>query len=225
MKYTLERLTQPEIEPVTLAEAKRHIRQFVNVTTEDDDVEALIQASREWVENYTGRIMVDQQWRLSVEQNVPASYANGDIVSGYSKPPYYGSCSLVNGGILLRRSPVLEVIGLVTVATDGTETEVDASTYQLRDGGTKWPRVVPLGGAVWTSGSFKITYRAGFADRLGSPVTGSEVIPATLKHAIKLIIANYDENRSPTIVGTIAAKLPQGVEWLLSGEKCDLGFA
>ena len=53
MNFTLERVTQPDIEPVTLDEMKRHLRCFMSVTDEDDDITALIVAAREWIEDYT----------------------------------------------------------------------------------------------------------------------------------------------------------------------------
>lgn len=224
LRFVLERLTPPEIEPVTLAEAKRHIRQFVNVTNEDADISALIQVAREWVEDYTARVMIEQSWRLSVSrplQNV------GDVVSGFVRPGYYyGFTSwMKNGGIYLMRSPILAITAIYTVDAAGDETQVAADQYQLRDAGSKWPRVVPLAGAAWTGGDFRIEYRAGFADRLGSPVTGAEVVPAVLKHAVKLIISNYDENRGPVVVGTISNALPMGLDWLLAGQQCNKGFA
>ena len=224
MNFILERVTQPEIEPVTLAEAKRHIRQFINVTTEDPDVTELIKVAREWVEDYTGRSMIDQRWRLTVQQ-VPA--VTGDAVGGYTTPGYYSGSvawSAVDG-LLLRRSPVLEIISINTVGVDGAETLVDPATYQLRDRESRWPRVVPLSGAVWTASTFRIVFRAGFADRVSSPVTGAEVVPAVLKHAVKLIIANFDQNREPVNVGNIVNELPLGIKWLLASQKCDLGMA
>lgn len=224
LSFVLERLSQPDIEPVTLAEAKRHIRQFVNVTNEDDDIEALIQASREWVEDYTGRCMIDQSWRFAAHPMLIDP--SGDIVSGFIRPGYYcGYTSwLSKGGIYLRRSPVLEVTALHTVDAQGSETLVESSQYQLRDKDSKWPRVVPLAGASWNSADFNIEFRAGFADRLGSPIQDASVVPAALKHAMKLIISNYDENRGLVVVGTILNKLPNGIEWLLAGQKCELGF-
>lgn len=223
--FVLERILGPAIEPVTLAEAKRHIRQYVNVTTEDADVTALIQVAREWVENYTGRAMVDQTWKLTVQ---PRSSIVGDVVSGFVRPGCY--CGPMQpwsaaDGILLRRSPIIEVETMYTIDSQGVETLVDASTYQLREPTSRWPRLVPLTGAIWTGGAFNVTFRAGFADQLGSPVTGAEVVPGVLKHAIKLIIANYDQNREPVNVGNIVQELPLNLKWLLQSQKCDLGMA
>ena len=73
MRYALERVSGPDIEPITLAEAKRHLGEFDDVTTRDDDVSGLIQAAREWVEDYTARALIDQTWRLTFGDGVVAS--------------------------------------------------------------------------------------------------------------------------------------------------------
>lgn len=224
MNFVLEQIVAPAIEPITLAEAKRHIKQFVNVTSEDDDIEALIQVAREWVESYTGRAMIDQTWRLSVGSC--AAQASSDSVSSSSQSATYvtGAAKWMGGGILLRRSPVLEILSVETRTSDREWEAVDTSGYELREAQSKYPRVVDLSGS-WSSGDFRISYRAGFADRTGSPVTGAEVVPAVLKHAMKLILAGFDENRSPIIVGTIVSEMPQNVAWLLQSQKCELGMA
>lgn len=227
MNFVLERVTQPEIEPVTLAEAKRHIRQFVNVTTEDADTEALIQVAREWVEDYTGRAMIDQTWRLNVRPDSGVPIA-GDSVSGYSsRPGYYGTMNwLAEGGIYLRRSPVLSILSVATVDAEGVETVLDEGSYLLWNAASKYPILRPRGAAAWNANStFRVEFRAGFADQLGSPVTGAEVVPAALKHAMKLIIANFDSTRESVNVGNIVTKMPNGIEWLLSSQKCELGMA
>lgn len=226
--FILERLSSPEIEPVTLTEAKRHIRQFVSVTTEDDLVTELIKVAREWVEDYTGRALVDQTWRLTINQGPAALALPGDVVGGYARPGYYCGAlnwSAMQSGFLLRRSPVLEVLSMVTFDSQGVETVVDPTTYQLREAQSKFPRIVPLAGAAWTLASFKVEFRAGFAERTGSPVTGAEVVPSTIKHAIKLILANYDQNREPVNIGNIVNELPLGIKWLLASQKCDLGMS
>lgn len=46
-------------EPITLADAKLHLRVFD--TSEDALIEAYIRAAREWVENYTGHILVQRE--------------------------------------------------------------------------------------------------------------------------------------------------------------------
>jgi len=177
MNFVLERVSNPEIEPVSLAEMKRHLRLFDDITTEDDDISALIQAGREWVEDYTGRVMVDSTWRLSID-----AYVSGDIA--------------------LRRSPALALTSFVSVAADGTETLLEdvgsptVNTYEIAEADGKWPRLVPLTGAVWTAGKLRVEFRAGFADRLISPQQDASVIPVRFKQAIKLWVeANYDRDK------------------------------
>ena len=61
LEYSLTRSVEPTVEPVTLAEAKRH----ANVVATDDDqlIAALIQAAREQVESDTSRALITQTWR------------------------------------------------------------------------------------------------------------------------------------------------------------------
>lgn len=58
-------VTAPATEPVTLAEAKSHLR----VTTTDDDVliTALIVAARESAESAMGRALITQTWDMTID--------------------------------------------------------------------------------------------------------------------------------------------------------------
>jgi len=220
--FILERITQPEVEPVTLAEMKRHLRAFSSVTDEDADITALIVGAREWAEHYTGRALIDQQWRLTIDsRGAPV----GDVVSGFSGYP--ARCGYYTGvfdwssrsEIRLRRSPALQVVSIKSVDSAGVETTIDSTTYQLREVDSKWPRVVALSGS-WTASMLRILFRAGFADTVSSPGEGAEVVPVCFKQAIKLWAeANYDrdEKMMPVLLKT--------AEGLLDKESTSSGFA
>jgi uncharacterized phiE125 gp8 family phage protein len=60
VKYKI--LTQPATEPITLTEAKLHLR--VSNTLENDLITSLIVAARKWVENFTWRPLITQTWTL-----------------------------------------------------------------------------------------------------------------------------------------------------------------
>lgn len=60
--FTLK--TAPTSEPVSVAEAKLHLR--VTHNSEDQLVDRLIGAARAWVEGYTGRSLAQQTWQLSM---------------------------------------------------------------------------------------------------------------------------------------------------------------
>jgi uncharacterized phiE125 gp8 family phage protein len=178
MRFTLERVTQPEFEPVTLAEMKRHLRAYDDITTDDDDITALIKAAREWVEDYTGRTLIDTTWRLTLGDYVPTD-TTGMII---------GELPLSTQGIPLRRSPVIAIVSVATVDADNVETVVDSADYQLREADSKWPVIVGLVAATTT----RIVFRAGFADRVASPGQGAEVVPVRFLQAMKLWVeANY----------------------------------
>ncbi len=226
MKFTLERVTQPEIEPVTLAEAKRHLREFAGTTDLDGDIEDLIKGGREWVENFTGRALIDQTWRLTIGDQPYFDTVIGDIVRVFPEMsnPYgfYGGAFFWfrNREILLRKAPVLAIESFVSVDSAGTETTIDPTTYALREQDSKWPRIVPLSGATWGYGMFRLTFRAGFADRTGSPQQGAEMVPVRFKQAIKLWAeAHYD--RDPIMM----QKLLDAATNVIRPERSDLSIA
>ncbi len=58
-------ITAPAVEPVTLAEARLHLR--VIDTSEDTLITSLIVAAREYCENFTGRKLIQQTWDLILD--------------------------------------------------------------------------------------------------------------------------------------------------------------
>jgi uncharacterized phiE125 gp8 family phage protein len=62
---SLRTLTQPAVEPVTLAEAKAHVR--VDTDTDDAYISALITAAREWCEAYCDETFVHTQYRMTLD--------------------------------------------------------------------------------------------------------------------------------------------------------------
>ncbi|MGP1675902.1 MAG: hypothetical protein ACTS6J_01935 [Burkholderiales bacterium] len=219
--FVLERVTDPVIEPVTLAEIRRQVRQFSDVTDDDDDLTALVKGAREWAEDFTGRALCDQTWRLTVGDYV-SRFANvdSDTVIGYYRGPFYPRA---DGGILLRKSPAIAITSFVTVDSDGVETAIAASEYELREADSKWPRVFPLTGATWTNGAtLRIVFRAGFAPGLGSPDPTPDVslVPARFKQAIRLHAeAMYDRDDKVMQLYLTAA------ENSIRPEKSDLAMA
>lgn len=202
MRFTLELVDGPEIEPITLAEMKSNLRASDAVTALDGDITDLITGAREWVEDYTSRVLIDQTWRLTIYGAFGAS-GGGDTVYGHRGPGpvnhgyYCGAWNWSNfRQIPLRRAPVIAVTHFATVDAAGVETEIDADVYEVREPASKRPRIVALDGATWsawTSEDIRITYRAGYANRLGSPQQDASVVPVRFKQAMKLWAqAHYD---------------------------------
>ena len=218
-KFVLERVSDPDIEAITLAEAKLHLRTFSSNTDDDARITDLIQAAREWVEDYTGRALIDQSWRITVGNYTnPVANIDSDTVSGYYKGSFV---QRGDGSIMLQRSPALSITSFASVDTaTGAETVIDPATYELRDADSKWPKVAPLTGAIWTSGPLRIVYRAGYADRTGSPVEDASVVPKRFVYAMKLWIeSQYDRDKDMMVI------LLDAAERLIRSERTDLQFA
>lgn len=223
MNFALERIADPDIEPITLLEAKRHVRAFLDLTNDDADIDQLITVAREWVEDYTGRALIDQSWRLHIGDYIDLNWWRSQWPGRQGSFFWYGTLRERTQGIFLRRSPAIAITSVVTVDSNGVETTVSADDYQLREQGTKWPRILGLDG-TWPCGSMKIEFRAGYANRLGSPTEGEEKVPAAFKHAIKLIVGHFYNHRESTTDVKID-ELPLGVKALLRSHRCDLQLA
>lgn len=102
---TLFRVSGPDAEPVTPAEAKAELR--IDHVSEDELIAGLIRAAREEVEHATGIAMIDQTWRLAAD-HIPAS-----------------------GLLRLRRGPVKEILAVTTFGSEGEAALVDPADYQL----------------------------------------------------------------------------------------------
>lgn len=213
MRFVLERVAGPEIEPLTLAEAKLHLGEFEDLTTRDDAVEALIVAAREWVEDYTGRALIDQTWRITFGD----AYAIDRVVT----PSCACDRSEERGKqIYLRKSPALSIVSFVQIEADGSETALDPDAYELREADGKWPRVVAMNGATWAAGEYRLVFRAGYANRDVSPAEGAEVVPNRFKQAMKLWIeANYDRDKD------MMGPLIETATGLIRSERVELGIA
>lgn len=213
-RFHLERVAQPDIEPVTLDELKLNLRTFSSNTDEDSMLSGLITEARQWAEHRTGRALIDQEWRLTIGHGLAINWVTDAVIGRY--------CGVVNwrdGEILLRRSPALEIVSFVSVDDAGSETAVDVSTYELREADSKWPKIVGLNGATWVNGLYRIVFRAGYADRVSSPQEDASVVPDSFKIAMKLRAeALYDRDSD------LMQKLLDAADAVIAHEDCNVGL-
>jgi hypothetical protein len=213
--FLLERMVDPLIEPVTRAEMIEQVREFTSAAEASlERLDGLITVARLWAEHYTGRALVDQKWRLNIgDANAIFRNVDSDTVSGYYRGPYE---ALRDGRIMLRRSPVLAITRIATVASDGTETVVDSATYELREADSKWPSVLALTGSL--AGPLRIEFRAGYIDTSASPFVGT--VPEIFLQALRLhahALYNLDDKQVPLLM--------RAAENLLDTESANLGMA
>lgn len=159
-----ELVTPPSARPVSLADAKVHLR--VDDDAEDALIEGYIDAAVGHLDGYggiLGRALMRQDWRESAAF-WPASRA-----------------------VELRLAPVAEILSITARAPGGGVATVPGSDYRLLTGASR-PIVLfgvdavlpPLDGAP---DAMTITYRAGYGDEAAA-------LPSALKSAILMMVGD-----------------------------------
>jgi uncharacterized phiE125 gp8 family phage protein len=188
---SLTLITPPSIEPITLDEAKLHVR--VWDANEDGYIEGLIAAARQWCERHCSRSFITTRWRQQ-----------------FADFP-------VSGVFKLSMAPVSAVSAITYTDAAGSTQVLSSSAYVL--GTDREPAEVRKAyGAVWPSvrtegvGSVvAVTYDAGYGATAAS-------VPGTIKHAIKLMVSHWYECREPIVTGTTIANVPDSAKSLLDCE-------
>lgn len=75
-RYRHNLLTAPAIEPITLADAKLHLR--VDFDDDDDIITALIIVARQAVEEFVGRALITQTWQVFYDRFPDFFYGQSD---------------------------------------------------------------------------------------------------------------------------------------------------
>lgn len=194
---SITRATQPTLEPVTLAEAKQHLR----VDSHDDDayIAGLIRASREWVEEYLDRTLVLTQWTVRLDRFPPDSTEEVEL----PRPP-------------MATAGTATAISVTYTLEAGTTAAYSTSLFRVDRDSTPGA-IKPLYGQTWPphrqdDNSIAVTYWAGYGPNASD-------VPAAIRHAMLMLIGFWYENRSTVLVGSISKQLEFAVESLLSSQK------
>ena len=191
---TIEVLTQPAYEPVSLAQAREWLRLESDDTANTAVLQLLIRAMREDAENLTHRAFVSRQLRLNLET--------------------WPTCHTYGSRIELPFPPLITVDSFKYVDTDGTLQTLAASQYSVHDEAEP-AFIIPAYQVTWPTirqvpDAIQITFTAGYA--VGSPpdeAAAQENVPKILKLWMQTKLATLFENREQIISGTIVAKLPR----------------
>lgn len=161
-------VTAPTLEPVTLPEAKLHVRELSD--DQDSLIENLIKAAREEAEAYTGRAFCTQTWKLT-RRNFPCEF-------------------------VLPNPPLVSVTHVKYYDADGTLQTIDSSDYRVT--ATSEPGCIePAYGEAWPtprdiSEAVEVQYVAGYSGTAATSVTNT---PQGIKHAILLMVGEWYEHR------------------------------
>ena len=193
MKYnSVTRATGPAVEPLTVAEAKLHLR--VDISDDDVFIGTLITAAREWVEAYLDRTLITTQLILRA-----AEFPTEELE--LARPP------------MATAGTATAVVITYTLA-DTTTATLSTALYRV-DRTTTPGNVAPVINGTWPSdviedaNAVAVTYWAGYG-----PTSAS--VPATIRHACLMLIGHWYEQRSAVLTATISKPLEFAVESLLA---------
>lgn len=179
-------LSGPAVEPITLAEAKAHLR--VDGNADDAVIASLIITSRLHVEAAFGLALIDQRWA------------------------YRFDCWPRDGTVTLPIRPVQSIARVRVTNADSSLATIEPTRYLL-DGASLPPRLVPSAAALPAPGiriqGIEIELTAGFGPTAAT-------VPYPIRQALLLLVAHWFECRTPIHSGTGAVRIPDTVSALLA---------
>jgi len=180
-------LEGPQAEPISLIEAKAHLR--VDDTADDTLIDGLIRAAREYCETLQGRALMVQTIQMVLDQVPGRSFE-------------------------IPLPPLVSVRSIEVSYEDGTTATVPASDY-LVDTASQPGRVSLKRDADWPAeneyaelNAFSVTFEAGYGDE-------GEDVPQTTRQAILLLIGHWYEHREEISAGEMMQEVPMGAKALL----------
>lgn len=182
----LKLITPPEKQPLTLDEARAHLR--VDHDEEDTYIQSQIAAATNDCQDFAGRQFITATYILQLD------------------------CFPRSGIIHVPMPPLQSVESIEYVDTSGTTQVLDPSRYRV-DSISEPARITPAYGTVWPStlgvtGAVTVEFIAGYGD-------DEDDVPEWARSAIRLTLGNLFENREAVIVGVNATEMPQSAEHLL----------
>ena len=197
--YTLNLITPPAVEPISLALAQMHMR--VDDQTDAAYISGLITAARVYAEHYTRRAFITQTWDMKIDQF-----------------HYFDTRELI-----IPKAPLQSVTYIQYVDTAQNTQTLGASSYVV-DSAQKPARIYPAFAQYWPAtlplqNSVTVRFVAGYgATQTDLNIAGS--VPGTIIQGMLLLISHWYENREPVVAerGVVPTEIPLAVDALLGSE-------
>lgn len=182
---TLKLITDGDTEPLTLVQAKRHLR--VDHSHEDDDITDAIVSARKKAEHITGRTLTTQTWERVLDAFPPVGIELG-------VPP------------AIAQHRVLSIESVKYIDQSGVEQTMDAADYSL-DADTPPGWLLPSQAlSVWpstldTANAVRVRFITGYS-------TDQDKGRALLRSWMRLEVGNLFKLREGIVAGVSVTELP-----------------
>ncbi len=180
-------LAGPAAEPVTLAEAKAFLR--VDDSAEDAFITTLITAARLHVEGTTGRALIAQTWRVSLD-DWPT-----------------------NREVQLPIGPMVSLTSVTVFDADGVGSDLSLVQFQPETNAVParvfLPTTIDGQPVMRDRAAIQIDYVAGYG-------TDPEDVPMDIRQAVLSLIGYWFEHRDAVVIAGSGAIVPAGFDRLIS---------
>lgn len=206
----LKLISGPQVEPISLAEAKAHLR--VDHTDDDVYISSLIAAARSYIDGDIGflqRALIWQTWDLIIDAFPTAALPTGTWWAGSD------AVADTTTAIRIPLPPLQSIVHVKYFDTTGTETTMLSDDYVVdtaSEPGWLLPSTAGWPATQEAINAVEIRFQAGY----GPAATD---VPDNIRHAVKLFVGYYYENREQVITnqGAVGAmELPSAAYHLLS---------
>lgn len=192
MPLTVYTTVQPTIEPITLTEAKQHLR--INFTDDDALIQNLITTAREWIERGIGRALITQTKRATFDlpMQTQAIGATSGMIGPYPRLAFDLPYALPGNTVTLSEVDLETDVALwSTLTSNPQQYQLDTDNSPAR----LWLKASSL--YLWLpqwdwvgfgAPRIRITYTCGYGSTEAS-------VPATIRQALLNTVGHLYENR------------------------------
>ena len=182
----LKLTSDPAIEPVTIGDAKDHLR--ITGADEDSIINTWIKTAREWCEGYQNRAFITQTWEMTLDA-FPA-----ESIIKVPLPPLQSITSI-------KYYDISETENLMPESDYMVDTHSQPGRVSLGSG-KSWPSTTlrPINGVI-------ITFKAGYGD-------AANAVPEKVIQAVKILVGELYEHREITDIKELK-EVPFAVHSLL----------
>ncbi len=188
---SLTRSSQPVVEPVTITDAKAHLR--VDTDADNTYIMGLVAAARAWVEEYLDRSLVHTQWTMRLDGFPPNGLDNLEL----PRPP-------------MATAAAVSAVAITYTTETGAVVVFPSHEYRVDRHSTPGA-ISPLYEQAWPvhrrdDNSVTITWWGGYGE-------DGRSVPTQIKHAMLLLVAHWYDRRDST--GSVSKEMEFGVKSLL----------